>query len=292
MTRDHFLPEDGHFSLRHMMDVALQTYRKSKSEFKARPDTVSRSFWKRYIATTPKDPVFIIGSSRSGTTFFGTCLSQSLTDISYHLEPYASVAMNPPLSHGNWNKRFARFIIRQYVSWLQRVHGQGGKTYIEKNPMNALAVPYYIEAFPCARFIHLIRDGRDAALSISKRWPPNFYYLKGREKELYARMPLLEGSAKIWQKLVLAAREHCAHLPEDQYLEVRYEDLMEKPEDAAKKITDFLDIKDDEASSHLASLFKAGQKEQIGKWKSEISKEDQNVFETEIAETLIALGYK
>ena len=41
---------------------------------------------------------------------------------------------------------------------------------IDKSPRNSLKIPFILKIFPEARFIHLLRDGRDVTLSIRKEW--------------------------------------------------------------------------------------------------------------------------
>jgi hypothetical protein len=44
------------------------------------------------------------------------------------------------------------------------------KWVIDKSPRNSLKIPFLLEVFPSAKFIHIIRDGRDAVLSIHREW--------------------------------------------------------------------------------------------------------------------------
>jgi hypothetical protein len=86
--------------------------------------------------------------------------------------------------------------------------------------------PYYVrhmtaiaDALPEARFVHIVRDGRDAALSIVPLWfGPNS----------------VEEAAVEWRDTVLGARRQAARLP--HYLEVRYEDLVRAPEPTLKRV--------------------------------------------------------
>ena len=87
-------------------------------------------------------------------------------------------------------------------------HGKtrwGDKTPIYCHHLNTIR-----RLLPEVRFIHLIRDGRDAALSLRRMW-----FSPGWE---------IETQASYWRDCVLAARR--AGLGRDDYLEVRYEDLV------------------------------------------------------------------
>jgi hypothetical protein len=78
--------------------------------------------------------------------------------------------------------------------------------------------------FPNARFIHMVRDGRDCAYSFHRRW---------------RRSPEL--TITRWKLLLRAAREQGKTLA-GSYLEVRYEDLTSSPEFWMRKICTFIDL--------------------------------------------------
>ncbi len=50
---------------------------------------------------------------------------------------------------------------------------QGKEVWCEKSPMHVHHLQLLAEAFPQARFIHVIRDGRDCAASFHRRWRYN-----------------------------------------------------------------------------------------------------------------------
>ena len=86
---------------------------------------------------------------------------------------------------------------------------------LDKHPGYSDHVEYINRLIPNARFIHVIRDGRDVVASLlaasqgwGKLWAPKD----------------VESAASIWKKHVLAARE--AHKYDGRYLEVRYEELL------------------------------------------------------------------
>lgn len=97
----------------------------------------------------------------------------------------------------------------------------------DKTPIYVLSIPVLAQIFPDARFVHMIRDGRDVALSyLSVPWGP----------------------ASIWQ----AARKWCRHvsagrragkaLGSTRYMEVRYEDIVKEPEYALNRVCEFADL--------------------------------------------------
>lgn len=80
----------------------------------------------------------------------------------------------------------------------------------DKTPIYCLHLNAIRRVLPEARFVHILRDGRDAALSLRRMW-----FSPGRE---------VEAQAAYWRDFVLAARRAGAGRPD--YLEVRYEDLI------------------------------------------------------------------
>ncbi len=85
---------------------------------------------------------------------------------------------------------------------------------LDKNPGYTLHVPLISSLLPEARFIHLVRDGRDVATSLmaaadtwGRKWAPR----------------TVEAAARRWRRQVTAASSLA--LPPDRYKEVHYEDL-------------------------------------------------------------------
>jgi hypothetical protein len=79
---------------------------------------------------------------------------------------------------------------------------------------------------PEAHFIHLVRDGRDVALSLRSRF--------------FSPGPDTETQAGYWRENVESARQagsRCRH-----YLEIRYEDLLRDTEAVLRKICAFIDL--------------------------------------------------
>ncbi len=116
--------------------------------------------------------VFIVGSPRSGTTIFGELLDKH-PHVSQWYEPYFV-----------WDRffRMAPHDERTAEDATARVKGQILRDFdryrknkeclvlIDKSPRNSLKIPFILKIFPRARFVHLLRDGRDVTLSIHKEW--------------------------------------------------------------------------------------------------------------------------
>jgi Sulfotransferase family len=100
----------------------------------------------------------------------------------------------------------------------------GKPRFGDKTPNYFAIIPQLSELFPGARFIHLIRDGRDVAISsIDAGWAR--YY---------------EHDTFPWSLAMASRRSYRGTTYEAQILDVRYEDLMRSPEETVRRICSFL----------------------------------------------------
>jgi hypothetical protein len=107
----------------------------------------------------------------------------------------------------------------------------GKSRWGDKTPLYCLELNAIRRVLPEARFIHIIRDGRDAALSLRTMW-----FSPGWE---------IETQAAYWRKCVLAARKAGLGCPD--YLEVRYEDLILKTRETLERICAHVCLDHDDA---------------------------------------------
>jgi hypothetical protein len=98
---------------------------------------------------------------------------------------------------------------------------RGTSRYGDKTPPFVLHVDLLAELFPEARFVHLIRDGRDVARSLVRTsFGPND----------------LARAAEVWTRRVGRGRASGVHLAAGRYLEVRYEALVNGPEPVLREV--------------------------------------------------------
>ena len=109
---------------------------------------------------------------------------------------------------------------------------QGKPRWGDKTPAYMLSVQRIGRTLPESRFIHLIRDGRDVALSQSAR-------------ALNEQPPPAEQAAR-WVKRIRKSREQAATLKGPRYVEARYEDLVRDPEATLRRICEFIELDWDE----------------------------------------------
>lgn len=160
---------------------------------------------------------------------------------------------------------------------------EGKIRWCEKTPQHVQHIAALHGLFPKAKFVHIIRDGRDCVASINRR----FY-----------RVP--EYSIYRWKHIVREGRKQGALLG-DQYLEVRYEAVTEKPDDIMRQICEFLDLPFHEdvllsrrpstdTSGNLGEV-KGGLVPNSGKWRKQFSDEQVVRMESIAGSFLQELGY-
>lgn len=101
----------------------------------------------------------------------------------------------------------------------------GKRRWGDKTPGYVLSMAEVQDVVPEARFVHLIRDGRDTALSVKDLWfgPSN-----------------IRDAADWWQTRIRAARRQAPAL--SHYTEVRFEQLVADPEAELRRICGFLEL--------------------------------------------------
>lgn len=115
--------------------------------------------------------VVVVGSPRSGTTF----LSQMFRvhrQVAYLIEPrlvwrYGNDRKSDLLTPEDARPEVCRHIRTEFARFVER---EGKQRLAEKTPSNSLRMGFVDRVLPDCRFVHIIRNGYDAALSIRKFW--------------------------------------------------------------------------------------------------------------------------
>jgi LPS sulfotransferase NodH len=144
-------------------------------------------------------------------------------------------------------------------------------------------------------FIHIIRDGRDIALSLMK--------MEGfRPFPWDRRARTLLETALYWEWMVHEGRKQGRQIPED-YIEIHYEELVTQPRAVLARLADFLDHDldyDRIQSTGLGRLresnssFRADEKEiknPVYRWKEKLSHQQVAELEALIGPSLEEFGY-
>ena len=105
---------------------------------------------------------------------------------------------------------------------------EGKPRWGDKTPLYMQHLPVLERLFPDALWVHLVRDGRDAALS--------FLSLpEGFSGKTWALPRTAAQFAARWRTEILSARRLGAHVG-GRYLELRYEDLVTEPERELRRV--------------------------------------------------------
>jgi hypothetical protein len=198
-------------------------------------------------------------------------------------------------------RSYPELVEKIYSAWAAK---ENKPRWGDVTPQYVKHLPVLYRLFPDARFLHIVRDGRDVALSLQRTHfgPTNVY-----------------GAALMWQRMVGAGRRDAKVLPTESYLEVRYEDLLRNTGNVIQRICDFLEedfteqmLRPDplvlntprrgpmirmrrgralgNGSDH--AFEKEIKRDNAYKWKSQMQKPDRIIFESVAGSTLQTLGYE
>jgi hypothetical protein len=199
-------------------------------------------------------PFFVVGSARSGTTLLRLILnshpqlavppeSRFITEL---LPRSGHVSVETYLKDLAAHRRFQSWNIDidnvrallsgqdevPYSLAIEMTYRAFARTYGksrwgDKTPRYVEHIPQLVSLFPHAQFIHLVRDGRNVALS-------------------YAHMDFgpktVAKAAQIWTRRVTRGIEDGRPLGPTRYKEIRYEDLAGDSETFVKEICEFLGV--------------------------------------------------
>lgn len=227
-----------------------------------------------------KQFVFMIGSPRSGTTWLqqmlgahpSVCTLSELQLFDFYTSPWVNAwkqQINLQKTDGNfvglpivWTEGDLYEFLREF---LERVYSRvlatkpGATILLDKTPSYALHTEHIESLVPNAKYIHVIRDGRDVAVSTmaasqgwAKGWAPKN----------------VESAASMWKKWVLGAQK--ARQYGSRYLEVKYEDLLNNGVKTLGSIFNFVGLPVD--SKELASILDEHQFEKMKQKQMEVNK--------------------
>ncbi len=272
------------------------------------------------------DPVFVIGCSRSGTTITYETLAAAPGFLSLGVEiPEFWNNLYGPLNNG-WLSEAAGAEQAQPEHrdaalrfFYQRM---GAGQVLDKTCINTLRVPYLNALFPNARYVFIQRDGRDNISSMIDGWRlgrvdgsfhltqffgpfPEPVAINGGEfREWHFFLPpgwrdynqasLEEACAFQWLSANRLALEGKRLIPPERWIQLRYEDLFERPVEMFREAFERLDIPFDAAlrqrCAHLAptSIVKGAPKKQ--KWRTHNPEAIERILPM-IRPMMLELGY-
>jgi hypothetical protein len=270
-------------------------------------------------------PIFIVGAPRSGTTLLRVMLSSHSriyippeSDFIPRLflrRPHVSMSRGQAARNLRTILGYRRFFRewratpldpvsftatlpqRTPAAFLDALYGAyadqyGAARWGDKSPIYTSYVDLLAQIFPAAQFVHLIRDGRDAALSALAVYKDRFYV------DIYF-------GARTWLQRVRATRRAGAALGPERYVEMRYEQLTADPEVSLRAVCDFLGETYEPAMREPHRLgrellrprgrhapVRQPLRPNSGRWRTEMSLADQRLFVAVAGELLQELGYE
>ncbi len=294
------------------------------------------ALFRRDKSTDERPFPFVVGMNRSGTTLLRMMLDahpQLTIPPETHFVPDLIRAARRPgatpesaleamKSHREWED--FEFSDEEALGWLREGAGdpgesvrgfyrayaarQGKPRWGEKTPRYVGRMRQIQRALPEARFVHVIRDGRDVALSVLDR----------TVRDIDA--PHI---AKRWMRKMEKARETAPHLA--HYGEIRYEDLITDTEPTLRRVCELIDLDFDpvmleyherssERLSEMARALPADDRyadlsverrmathamttkppdtDRVSRWKRQMSEGDRVAFEDVAGGMLSELGYE
>ncbi len=230
--------------------------KKGQHEFESRYDKIRNIF--------ECDQFFVCGAPKSGTTWFQRLLD-SHPEVVCSGEGHFTEMMVLPLSQvaKQYNKRQALTVERVYegkpyyqglrqdelefiamtmigLVMSQRRIPEGTKCVGDKTPRYTLRMNLLAKIYPQAKFIHVVRDGRDVITSTC-----HHAYRAGHRAVIDKTRPeyfsYTAQCATVWVNNVRAAEKFGLNNP-DKYLMVRYEDMHTDPETTITSILQFLGV--------------------------------------------------
>jgi hypothetical protein len=279
------------------------------------------------MLTRRNSPVFVLGCHRSGTNLMYDTL-MSAGSFAVHRPPFFAYESLRP-RYGSFARRANReklikalldsrafrcsgldpVYIRSVVVEKCRTTGdflcimmgelsrlQNAERWAVWSPDNVLHIPHIKREIPDALFLHVVRDGRDVALALTK--------MKGLWRFPWDKKRAFLTAALFWQWMARYGRKYGGMFPSD-YLEVHFEDLVRSPRDALAQVSKFIGDELDYdrirrvglgAVAHPNSTFGAelenGDFDPIGRWKKYLSGREVLEIECLTGKCLKEFGYE
>ena len=242
-------------------------------------------------------PLFILGCPRSGTTVLSDCIG-NLENV----EAFIGVLAPPRKMHwigqaasqgedvtqlmwvvrdifwqSFWRRRHALQerlvqILKGRKSVLTLFNGKSlnGLIFSYKEPFMCFAVEQFAQHFPNAKFIHIVRDGRDNADSIERTYPRALsnriltdellannnnseigvfrkhkgfcvpWWVPEDETDQFISLPAYGRFMLMWREAVRRVIDCGATLPPERFLQVKYEDLVTYPAENSDRLANFI----------------------------------------------------
>lgn len=261
-------------------------------------------------------PVFMIGHGSSGTSILATLLREQLgvafgTESQFIIHYYRRLHRYGDLQDDRNLRRLVSHILaerffrrsakfgfqtdvdsildrvqeRSYRGVLDAIFGEFARQlnmarWGDKTPAYNRDLDVLDALFPDAQFIHMIRDGRDVALSVSRRY-------WGHKNVSMAAID--------WRDEIELIDRFVSTLPAGRIIEIKYEELLTEPVETMRRLAEFLGLSDPDGTI-LAEIERTVpgrlKRSNFDKWRQEWRPAKRIVFETIACQQLRRHGYE
>ena len=240
--------------------------------------------------------VFVVGSPRSGTTFLAGAIGSlpGFVDLGEVPPLKAAVSELAALEPAEAARR-----LRRTLAVARRVGLVGAVRAVEQTPELAhLLLPITL-AYPEARIVHMLRDGRDVVCSLlEKPWlrPSQTssddagvahgsyarFWVEPERREEFEAASDARRAAWVWRRYVTAARSSGGAI-----LELRYEQVARGPASAAEALAGHIDAPREPLAEALARAHASS----IGRYRDDLDATQLQDVLDEAGGLLRELGY-
>jgi hypothetical protein len=236
--------------------------------------------------------VFVVGAPRSGTTLFQLMLDSHPRivdpgEFDFLFELVSDDAELPDADeYAEWLSTH-----RIFLSHHLKIDPRLGYSDLVKSFVNQKMKPHCILAlsvlrgyhsiphfFPEAKYIHLVRDPRDVALStIEMGWAGNAYFGVDR-----------------WIETERSCDKLVQKIESSRILEIKYEELVSKPQEILRVVCNFLNIDFDDAMLNYSrrSSYEPIHTNSMKRWKETIRPNELAMLEHKLSALLLDRGYE
>jgi hypothetical protein len=254
--------------------------------------------WRARRTISESRTVFVVGSPRSGTSLIQSVLAA-------HSQLFSIPGETGLFTHQNifarrhfglsWAENRALLLAsRDVVDFFDRgvrllESRNDNRTFVEKTPQHVLRLEFLSRRFPNARFVHVVRDGRDCFASA----------------KTHAGIPQATSArrfARYWTR--------CVEVPlrmdgNPRLLTIRYEDFVRTSAPELARVMGFLNLELEERQldPEWFGSHKRGHRDEfrllrspvserrVGRWRTELSTAERRDFERRARRPLAAYGY-
>jgi hypothetical protein len=122
-----------------------------------------------------------------------------------------------------------RYLVKKFS------YANDGKLLLLKNPANTARLHFLKTTFPNAKFVHIVRNPFEVYASMQKLWKRLFSAFSLQD---YAGIDTHPHTLEIYESLTKRFLREQPHLPPEDFIEIRFEDLEKNPTGELERVYD------------------------------------------------------